>query len=417
MKSSKKIFKNFKGFFLVGYYLTPVLRKTIINLVKESKKYLEDAELILVYWWPGVERSKLSKEASQEGLKVHEVWMAGPIQQAKIHGWYKGFSHYLKTNIDAFKKIKNIFQKNKKFNCAITIFHSPWYAELITLIAARPRALVVKFFTSTEPIIPIHKKLAFVLNSLFVDRLVVNSKEAKRFALSLGNIFSKISIMRNVDVVARQFKKELSDGALVRKEFKLSKKTKIVGAVSRLDPVKGHKTLINSWKLVSKKIPESKLIIVGGSIYGEKDPYLVELKKMVKNLELSKSIEFAGLRENVNDFYDAMDILVHPSKFDLFPFTILEAQSMKLPIISTKVGSIEKMVKDGKEGILVEKENQEKLSEAIIKLLKNKDLRKKMGENGYKRNTSTWTAERAAKSCINLYNDIIEKKWIEDYGC
>jgi len=417
VKSSKKLFKNFKGFFLVGYYLTPVLRKTVIKLVKESKKYLEDAELILIYWWPGVERSKLSKEASEEGLKVHEVWMAGPIQQAKIHGWYKNLPHYLRTNINAYKKIKKIFEKNKKFNCALTIFHSPWYTELMTLISAKPRALVVKFFTSTEPIIPIHKRLAFGINSLFIDRLVVNSQEAKRFAFSLGNIFSKISIMRNVDVVARQFKKELSDGNLVKKEFKFSKKTKIVGAVSRLDPVKGHEMLIKSWKEVNSKFPDSKLIIVGGSIYGEKDPYLVKLKNIVEKMNLKKSIKFAGLRENVNDFYDAMDILVHPSKFDLFPFTILEAQSMKLPIISTKVGSIEEMVEDGKEGILIEKENEKELSQAIIKLLGNPELRKNMGANGYKRNTSTWTAERAAKSCINLYNDIIEEKWVEDYGC
>jgi len=412
-----KLFKNFKAFFLVGHYLTPVLRKTIITLVKESKKYVEDSELIVIYWWPGVERSEFSKEAKKEGLKVHEVWMAGPIRQAKIHGWYKGFFNYIKTNIEAYKKIQKIFQKNTEFNCSLTIFHSPWYAELMTLISAKPRALVVKFFTSTEPLIPIHKKIAFGLNSFFVDRLVVNSEEAKKFAISLGNIFSKISIMRNVDVVARQFKKELSDGKIVKREFEFSEKEKIVGTVSRLDPEKGHEILLKAWKFVAKEIPESRLLIVGGSIYGEKDPYLIKLKKIVEDSNLKKFVKFAGLRENVNDFYDAMDILVHPSKFDLFPFTILEAQSMKLPIISTKVGGIQKMVKNEKEGILVEKENEKELSKAIIKLLKNPALRKKMGQNGYKRNTSTWTPERAAKSCINLYNDIIENKWVKDYGC
>ena len=110
----------------------------------------------------------------------------------------------------------------------------------------------------------------------------MNSEEAKRFAFSLGNVFSKMSIMRNVDVVARQFKKELSDGNLVKKEFKFSKKTKIVGAVSRLDPVKGHEMLIKSWKDVNNKFPESKLIIVGGSVYGEKDPYLIKLKNIIE---------------------------------------------------------------------------------------------------------------------------------------
>ena len=53
-----------------------------------------------------------------------------------------------------------------------------------------------------------------------------------------------------------------------------------------------------------------------------------------------------------------MDILVHPSIFDLFPFTILEAQSMKIPVISTKVGTIPQMISNGEEGIFVEEENE-----------------------------------------------------------
>tara|TARA_Y100000588_G_C14280306_1_gene936796 strand:+ start:1210 stop:2418 length:1209 start_codon:yes stop_codon:yes gene_type:complete len=402
---------------VVGHYLTPVLRKTIIEIINESKRYLEGSELILIYWWPGVEKSELAKEASEKGITVHEIWMAGPINQAKIHGWYKNLNHYIDTNIKAFLKIQKIFRKNSKFNCALTIFHTPWYAEFLALLAARPRKLAVKFFTSTEPFVPIHKKIALALNSIFLNRLIVNSNEAKKFAMSLGHIFSKISIMRNIDIVARQFDKYKSDGNIVRKEFGIDEKAILVGSVSRLDPTKGHKTLINCWKKVQERFPKSRLLIVGGSIYGEKDPYLIQLKKIVKDSNLEDSLDFAGLRENVNDFYAAMDILVHPSIFDLFPFTILEAQSMKIPVISTKVGTIPQMISNGKEGILVEEENENELADAIIKLIKNKNERKIMGENGYKRNTKTWTAERAAKSCINLYNDVIERKWTKDYEC
>ncbi len=402
---------------MVGHYLTPVLRKTIIEIINESKRYLEGSELILIYWWPGVEKSELAKEASEKGITVHEIWMAGPINQAKIHGWYKNLNHYIDTNIKAFLKIQKIFRKNSKFNCALTIFHTPWYAEFLALLAARPRKLAVKFFTSTEPFVPIHKKIALALNSIFLNRLIVNSNEAKKFAMSLGHIFSKISIMRNIDIVARQFDKYKSDGNIVRKEFGIDEKAILVGSVSRLDPTKGHKTLINCWKKVQERFPKSRLLIVGGSIYGEKDPYLIQLKKIVKDSNLEDSLDFAGLRENVNDFYAAMDILVHPSIFDLFPFTILEAQSMKIPVISTKVGTIPQMISNGKEGILVEEENENELADAIIKLIKNKNERKIMGENGYKRNTKTWTAERAAKSCINLYNDVIERKWTKDYEC
>ena len=92
---------------MVGHYLTPVLRKTIIEIIKESKRYLEDSELILIYWWPGIERSQLSKEASKEGIMVHEVWMAGPINQAKIHGWYKNFKHYIKTKENEYNALED----------------------------------------------------------------------------------------------------------------------------------------------------------------------------------------------------------------------------------------------------------------------------------------------------------------------
>jgi glycosyltransferase involved in cell wall biosynthesis len=99
------------------------------------------------------------------------------------------------------------------------------------------------------------------------------------------------------------------------------------------------------------------------------------------------------------------DVAVLPSETESFPFVILEAMACRRPVIATNVGGIPDIVDDGNTGILVPPKDSDKLAEAIIKLLKDKELRERMGDAGRERFERLFTQERMLGKTFSLYEE------------
>lgn len=104
--------------------------------------------------------------------------------------------------------------------------------------------------------------------------------------------------------------------------------------------------------------------------------------------------------------FESADIFVLPTYNDCFPLVLLEAMQHRLPCITTKEGCIPDMVKDGENGFLAERKDPESLAGRIGKLLKDKDLRLKMGEDGYQKLMAYFTEEKFEEKLIKIINDI-----------
>jgi len=102
--------------------------------------------------------------------------------------------------------------------------------------------------------------------------------------------------------------------------------------------------------------------------------------------------------------FENADIFVLPTYNDCFPLVLLEAMQHRLPCITTKEGCIPDMVKDGENGFLAERKDPESLAGSIGKLLKDKDLRLKMGENGYQKLMAYFTEEKFENNLIKILN-------------
>ena len=102
--------------------------------------------------------------------------------------------------------------------------------------------------------------------------------------------------------------------------------------------------------------------------------------------------------------FESADIFVLPTYNDCFPLVLLEAMQHRLPCITTKEGCIPDMVKDGENGFLAEKKDPESLAGSIGKLLKDKDLRLKMGEDGYQKLMAYFTEEKFENNLIKILN-------------
>lgn len=117
----------------------------------------------------------------------------------------------------------------------------------------------------------------------------------------------------------------------VRKEFNLDD-VLVIGHVGRFSEVKNHTFLIDIFKEIHNKHKDAKLLLVGD---GQK---MQDIRGKVQRLQLTDSVIFTGIRSDVADILQAMDIFVLPSLYEGLPVTIIEAQASGLPcIISDKV--------------------------------------------------------------------------------
>jgi glycosyltransferase involved in cell wall biosynthesis len=113
-------------------------------------------------------------------------------------------------------------------------------------------------------------------------------------------------------------------------------------------------------------------------------------------------------REDVISAYGESEFLILPSQWELSPLVPLESFAFKKPVISTRSHGIPFTVKDDKTGILVEPENSEELSKAIIKLLQDDYLRERLGICGYEFVHEECNCISMAKNSLKLYEKVLE---------
>lgn len=184
-----------------------------------------------------------------------------------------------------------------------------------------------------------------------------------------------------------------------------------LGALLRVSPIKDVKTMINAFALAKSKNPKLKLWIMGGM--SEDEEYAQECLDLVNELNI-EDVVFTGV-VNAVDYMGKMDIVMLSSISEGQPLTILEAFTAKKPFIATDVGNcrglIEGEVDDfGPGGIIVPMMNPTRMAEAILKLADDEDLRKKMGEAGYKRVCMHYDENDCYQHYADLYKELTEEK-------
>lgn len=187
-----------------------------------------------------------------------------------------------------------------------------------------------------------------------------------------------------------------------RKEIYKEKKThKIVMAAGRLTHQKGFDLLIDAWAKVHQKKPDWKLIIYGDGELRE------ELQHQIDNLDLQNHIKLYGKVTSLLDYFDKADIFVLSSRYEGFGMVILEAMSNGLPCIAfdCPCGPSD-MISNKSDGILVEAGNIDQLSNEIINLIEDKDLRWALSLN-IPTKIEQFSEESVMKRWMVLFNSFV----------
>lgn len=179
---------------------------------------------------------------------------------------------------------------------------------------------------------------------------------------------------------------------------------KRVIAVGRLDYQKSFDRLILVWEKVHEKMPDWRLDIFGQGEWKEM------LQQMIDERGLQDVVKLNAPTKNIGREYAESSMLVMSSHYEGFPMVMIEAMACGLPAVcfDFKCGPRDIIV-EGENGVIVPDGDIEGLAEAMIRLMKDEELRKRMGENA-KRVVETYSEEKVMSKWLQLYEETIAYK-------
>ncbi len=157
--------------------------------------------------------------------------------------------------------------------------------------------------------------------------------------------------------------------------------------LSRIDSNKGHDLLLNAFSLVCKSVPDIHLVIGGGST-NKAGPtereVLATMKSIIAEKDMGERVHITGYipDEHLVAAYRQAEMFVLPSLFEPFGMTALEAMACGRPVVASRLGGIREVVTSEESGLLVDPANANDFSAAIIKLLNDEQLARRIGEQG-----------------------------------
>jgi lipopolysaccharide heptosyltransferase II len=178
-----------------------------------------------------------------------------------------------------------------------------------------------------------------------------------------------------------------------------------VGIIGRLTPIKGHLYFIKAMAKVARVVPHLKIWIVGDSP-PSKDSYKEQVKVLVRRLGLWHCTEFLGTQRDIPSILNHLDLLVLATTTqEAFGRVIIEAQAAGVPVVATKVGGVVDIIDDEKTGLLVPPKDSTSISDAVIRIFKDKLLARSFAEAAYKKLKEKYKIELMVKNTLCVYQD------------
>lgn len=176
---------------------------------------------------------------------------------------------------------------------------------------------------------------------------------------------------------------------------------KIIGNVGHMADHKGQRYLIEAAPEIFKVYPDAVILMIGE---GELRSYL---ERLAERLEVKSRIIFMGFRTDIPSLLRSMDIFVYPSHLEGLGTSLLDAMAAEVPIVATIAGGIPEVVSDGVNGILVPPRNPQTLAKAVLTILQNNDLAKKLSKAGRETVEKRFTVEKMVEGTLEVYQKVM----------
>lgn len=209
-----------------------------------------------------------------------------------------------------------------------------------------------------------------------------------------------VSIPSGVDL--QRFRADLKPGRL-RRELAISPTQPLIGVVSFMRAYKGLSDFVTASAMVTRSHPNARFVIAGD---GDRR---AQLTQQIEQMGLADRIALLGHRTDVPEILADLDIFVLPTLEDAMPQSLTQAMAMRRPVVTTTVGGVPEIVRDGVTGLLVPPRAPDRLAAAIQRLLGDRALRDKIAEEAYRLICSGYTAEHMLDKTEAFYQFLLAR--------
>jgi glycosyltransferase involved in cell wall biosynthesis len=272
-----------------------------------------------------------------------------------------------------------------------------FYANLVLIPAARLAGV---------PVLGSHRQLGDLLTRSqfrvqlemfrWCDKVVCNSRAAAERLAQAGLPTKKLVVIGN-GMPPSVFAAASPDPARLPGVLR-------IGMIARMNQrAKNHSLFLRAAARVSAKFSAVEFVLVGdGPLHGE-------LEQQVKDLGLLDRVRFLGDRRDIPSVLASLDITVLPSASESLSNAVMESMAAGIPVIASRVGGNPELI-TGERGVLVTADDEQALSAAMESVLRDQDLRTRLGHNARAYALANFTIDKVRKQYEELYVDLIQRK-------
>ncbi|MDP4120937.1 MAG: glycosyltransferase family 4 protein [Bacillota bacterium] len=311
-------------------------------------------------------------------------------------------SPFSKTNIKAYKLLKEVLNEN---HYEIIHCNTPVGGIVTRMAANKFRKSGTKVFYTAhgfhfyEGASKINWLVYYPIEKLMsrrTDKLITITHED--YKLASERFHTQACHVHGVGVNSDKFVVFTEDEKKrAREKLGYEENDPLILVVGELLPNKNQAMAIRAMQEIIKEFPTCHLLLAGN---GSEE---ANLKQIVAELGLQNNVEFLGYCLTLEIYENICNISASCSYREGLPLNIMEAMLSKKPVVATVNRGHKELVVDGKTGYLVQPNDVEAFSERIIRLLKDQDLLKRMGEEGFKK-VHDFTDKQVMKELFDVYD-------------
>jgi glycosyltransferase involved in cell wall biosynthesis len=237
----------------------------------------------------------------------------------------------------------------------------------------------------------------------FVDHYIAVSAANKKYLVEEKKLpAQKISVILNGSDL-RKFS-HYSPSLNLRAQLGIGSNNPVVLVPARLAPQKGHTFLLDAAPSIVEAFPSVRFVCLGD---GE---LKTELMGKADRLGVAPNFLWLGFQNNMPEWYAFADVVALPSLFEGLPLAMIEALASGRAAVATAVDGTPEIVVNERTGLLVAPGNPQQLSAAIVRMLSDASLRKRLGDAGVQWVTDNFSDARQIAATEELYLDLVEQR-------
>ena len=236
---------------------------------------------------------------------------------------------------------------------------------------------------------------------------VISISQAVKDSLDVGGVTAKTSAIIYNGINPGEMK-VVTPNEAIRERHGIPLDAPLIGVIGNIKQWKGQETAVRALPAVLEQHPNTYCLFIG-DVADDDQPYFQGLNELTESHKISDRVVFTGYTSDVPDYMNALDVVLHTS-VDPEPFgrVLIEAMSLRKPLIGAAAGAVPEIIDNGKTGLTFQPGDADDLARCINEILGSPESAEQMGAAGYKRLECLFHIDTNIAKTQSYYSEILK---------